>query len=317
MDPLLSIIVPTYNEERKQDLFEFLGSVAKQTYQNIQTIVVVEKSRTFYNALLNYIQDNGLSVETIFSDGLKGISYSRNLGIEHASGDIIAITDDDAILSTDWAKTLVETYAKYPEAIGVTGEALPLWISSTDSWFPTALYWMIGCTSFRGWESEKPTNVTSGVNMSFRAEVFSVEKFPLALGGGASAQGKLGFPNEDNDFALKITRLMKRPIIYNPKVKVFHKVYPHRLQNKYIRKYAFWQGCAEARYSDMWYSKTERKPLRFNLVKELSTDVLRSFFLNYKVAIKKLKVVIPTFVFFGVGYASYKLCIYKHLSVIM
>jgi glycosyltransferase involved in cell wall biosynthesis len=317
MNTILSIIVPTYNEERKQDLFEFLDSVGRQTYRNIETIVVVEQSKSFYNALLQFIKENGLNVKAIFSDGLQGISYSRNLGIENALGSLIAITDDDAILSPDWAKTLVETYEKYPEAIGVTGEALPLWINSSDSWFPKALYWMIGCTGFRGWDTEKPTNVTSGVNMSFRKEVFTVVKFPLALGGGASAQGKLGFPNEDNDFALKITGIIKRPIIYNPKLKVLHKVYPHRLQSKYIRKYAFWQGCAEARYSDMWYAKTERKPLRFNLLKEISIDILGSFFLNYNDAIKKTKVVIPTFIFFSVGYASYKIWGYQQLSRII
>lgn len=314
-DELLSIVVPTYNEERKHDLFEFLDSVAKQMYNDIEIIIVVEKSKTFYNALAEYIKDFPIPSKLIFSEGLRGISYSRNLGIENASGSIIAITDDDAILPSDWAKTLVETYERHPEAIGVTGQALPLWINLLDSWFPKPLYWMIGCTGFRGWTSERPTNVTSGVNMSFRSEAFSFAKFPTSLGGGASAEGKLGFPNEDNDFAMKITGMTSRPIVYNPSLQVHHKVYSHRLSSKYIRKYAFWQGCAEARYSDKWYSKSKRESLRFKLIKQLSTDILFSIFKETRIGFRKATTSVLLICFFSMGYFSYKLGWHKYSSL--
>jgi glycosyltransferase involved in cell wall biosynthesis len=268
--------------------------------------VVLEKSRTFYEALLQYIQDNNLSVKVIFSENLKGISYSRNLGIQNASGSIIAITDDDAILSPVWGENLVETYKRYPEAIGVTGEALPLWINSSDSWFPRSLYWMIGCTAFRGWTSERPTNVTSGVNMSFRSEAFNFATFPTNLGAGASAEGKLSFPNEDNDFALKITSMTRRPIIYNPVLSVHHKVYSYRLHVRYIRKYAFWQGCAESRYSENWYSKGKRQTFRIKLLKDFAIDVISSVSSD-KHGIRKTKIFVTLFFFFSLGYIAHKL----------
>jgi glucosyl-dolichyl phosphate glucuronosyltransferase len=303
---LLSIIVPTYNEERKHDLFEFLDSAAKQTYRDIEIIVVVEKSKTFYTALTEYTKGLGVPSKVIYSEGLRGISYARNLGIENSLGKIIAITDDDAILPPDWAQILVETYDRHPEAIGVTGQALPLWINSSDSWFPESLYWMIGCTGFRGWTNERSTYVTSGVNMSFRLEAFTFAKFPTNLGAGASAEGKLGFPNEDNDYAMKITSLTNKPIIYGPNVKVYHKVYSHRVQNKYVRKYAFWQGCAEARYAESWYSKGKRGPLRTKMINDLLIDILLSLSKDRKIGLKKANALLQVIPFFSLGYVSYK-----------
>jgi glycosyltransferase involved in cell wall biosynthesis len=307
MKPVLSVIVPTYNAQRKKDLFEFLDSAEKQTRSDIEVIVVVEESKQLYHDLLRHLEGKGLQVKVIFSPGLRGISFSRNLGIANSSGKIIAITDDDAILSPDWAETLIETYRRYPQAIGVTGQALPLWIDESDSWFPESLYWMIGCTAFRGWNSERETNFSSGVNMSFRAEAFKFAQFPVNLGAGASAEGKLGFPNEDNDFAMKITALTQKSIIYNPDVWVQHKVYSNRLSNKYIKKYAFWQGCAEARYTDKSYSKNKRGSMRSKMLKELAVDIFASMVRETRVGFRKAKVFVLLMCFFGLGYVSYKL----------
>jgi glucosyl-dolichyl phosphate glucuronosyltransferase len=311
-DILISIVVPTYNEERKKDLFELLDSIKKQTYKIIETIIVVEKSTSFYAALVEYIKDQELSVQVIFSKGLQGISYARNLGIEKSSGSIIAITDDDAILPPNWAQILLETYKRHPEAIGVTGQAVPLWIDPADSWFPQPLYWMIGCTAFRGWTTERATIVTSGVNMSFRAEAFTAIKFATSLGGGASAEGKLGFPNEDNDFAMKITGMTNKLIIYNPALLVSHKVYSNRVSIKYVRKYAYWQGCAEARYSKKWYSKRTRKSFQFKLIVQLMTDFVYTLLSSRKVGLQKGKVVVTLVSFLSLGYLSYKLGLHKY-----
>ena len=318
---LLSIVVTTYNEERKNDIFELLNSVRKQTYPDIEVVIVVEESITFLSAIEGHLRTLGLTYKAIFSEGIRGISYARNLGVVNASGEIIAIVDDDALLSADWAKALMETYNEHPEAIGVTGQAIPLWVNPSDSWFPKQLYWMIGCTDWRGWNSERQTNVTSGVNMSFRAETFKIARFPTSLGAGASTEGKLGFPNEDNDFAMTITGLTNRPIVYIPDVIVYHKVYPYRLHSRYIRKYAFWQGCAEARYSDMWYSRGEREFLRLRLLRELLADVTLSFFrdLTYtrETASKKAKILILVLSFLGIGYVAYKLGLHRYVARII
>jgi len=316
-EPLLSLVVTTYDVKRKNDIFELLNSVKKQTYHEIEVVIVVEESKTFLRAIQNHLRTLGLAYKVIFSEGVRGISYARNLGIVDAAGQVIAIVDDDALLSPDWAKNLMETYNEHPEAIGVTGQALPLWIDASCSWFPKQLYWMIGCTGWRGWNSERQTNVVAGVNMSFRAEAFKIAKFPTSLGAGASTKGKLSFPNEDNDFAMKITYVTKRPIIYKPDVMVYHKVYPYRLHSKYIMRYAFWQGCAEARYSDMWYSKGKRKLLGLELAKELLIDVLFSIFMSTKIGFKKAKIIILLIYFFSMGYVLYRLGVHRYFSLLI
>lgn len=308
---LLSIVVTTYEEKRKKDLDELLKSVKGQTYANLEVIVVVEKSEALFSAIRNQLEALGLRHKVIFSEGLKGISYARNLGIENADGIIVAIVDDDLVLSANWAEILMKTYHDYPHAMGVTGQAIPLWIDSSNSWFPPPLYWMIGCTGWRGWHTRRETNIAAGANMSFRKEAFMIAKFPTSLGAGASTEGKLGFPNEDNDFAMQITAKTGRPIIYDPHLTAMHKVYPYRLRPKYILKYAFWQGCAEARYMRMPYSRGQRGSPSLKLLKELLLRDIPSILIGLStrksVALKKLRLIVFTLSFFAFGYVAYVL----------
>ena len=170
------------------------------------------------------------------------MSGGRNLGVGSAKGAIIAFTDDDAILSRNWAEEIVRTFERYSEVIAVTGASLPLWKDESVEWFPKELYWMIGCT----WRDFDRTNkkdlrgvrlarYVSGVNMSFRREAFDTQLFSPAYGKAGKKQGPLG---DDRAFALGVTRSTGKTIIFNPRVVVWHKVYRYRTQLSFIRNYA-------------------------------------------------------------------------------
>ncbi|MDG6923061.1 MAG: hypothetical protein JRN67_07205, partial [Nitrososphaerota archaeon] len=67
-----------------------------------------------------------------------------------------------------------------------------------------------------------------------------------------------------------------RPILFDPNLVVFHKVYPERTTIGFVSKYSFWQGFAEARYrsNDAW--KMARQEKWANSASLLVTDVLSS-----------------------------------------
>jgi len=50
----------------------------------------------------------------------KGLAKSRNKLIEHSTGDIGIITDDDISFDADYDKKLEEAYTKYPKADIIT-----------------------------------------------------------------------------------------------------------------------------------------------------------------------------------------------------
>lgn len=89
MNPLVSVIIPTYNSAKY--IKETLDSVFNQTYKNIEVIVVddgsVDNTREIlekYNSKIKYIYQ-----------GNKGPSAARNRGIKEARGSYIAFLDSD------------------------------------------------------------------------------------------------------------------------------------------------------------------------------------------------------------------------------
>jgi len=254
---VVSIVVTTYTTDRLNDVCELLDTIRGQTYPHVETVFVGESRRELCDRVRDYVQANSMSnVKVIFNDGVKGLSGARNVGLGHAGGDIIAFVDDDVVLSPDWAEELVKTYASYSIAIGVTGAALPAWQGESMAWFPKEFYWIISCTDWLQSDGVRPVRNAWGMNMSFRREAFHHCRFDEALGGnmGAIDGSKLGLLGEDTQISLKLRKATRRPIIYNPSVKVWHKVYGYRLRSRFIRRRAFWEG-----YTKAWLKRLYRK----------------------------------------------------------
>jgi FkbM family methyltransferase len=122
-DPLVSVIVPTYN--RPDMLAEALKSILKQTFQDFEIVVV---------------NDAGMSVEDVVSKlntekkiayvshaGNRGLAAARNTGIRVARGKYIALLDDDDLFYPNHLETAMvhvseETPVIYTDATRVTYE---------------------------------------------------------------------------------------------------------------------------------------------------------------------------------------------------
>lgn len=98
---LLTVIIPTYNREKK--LPNAIESALNQSYKNTQIIVVddgsIDQTADLvkkYPQVEYYFKKNG------------GQASARNLGLQHAKGDIIASLDSDDIWYPDFLKKCVE-----------------------------------------------------------------------------------------------------------------------------------------------------------------------------------------------------------------
>lgn len=88
-NPLVSIIIPVFNGERH--IGEALESVRKQTYKNIEIIVVDDGSTDNTAVIAEKLADRCICQEN------RGVAAARNAGIEVSKGEYLAFLDADDI----------------------------------------------------------------------------------------------------------------------------------------------------------------------------------------------------------------------------
>lgn len=117
MKPLVSIIIPTFNEEK--NLENTLKAIGNQDYKKYELIVSDSRSK-----------DNTRKIAKkygaqIVVDGRKGIGAGRNLGGKFAKGDILLFVDADTVLMMNAVSEFVKTIAKR-NVVGATCPILPI-----------------------------------------------------------------------------------------------------------------------------------------------------------------------------------------------
>ena len=100
MGPLVSIIMPTYNQA--YFIVDAIASVLNQSYENWELLVIDNSSTDGTGRFLATIQDARLRVLSIENEGV--IARSRNLGIKNSRGELIAFLDSDDL----WEKHKLE-----------------------------------------------------------------------------------------------------------------------------------------------------------------------------------------------------------------
>jgi len=268
----ISVIIPSYSIERFNDIKDLVYSALIQK-DPVELVFVVERNKQLADRLQVFLKDVGCNYKIIFSNSRLGLANARNVGIENSSGQYIAFVDDDAILSPNWSKALLDAFDRYPAIAGCTGPVIPKWASSEYAWFPKSFYWMIGCTAWRDFGHERLVDHAPGVNMVFRKDAIGGKRFIDKFTDGAGQSGKAGLVGDDLDFVIRLISTTGQKILYSPSIAVFHKVPAYRLRLSYLKKYAFWQAVAEVRYDKLYGSK-HRAESRKLFFKQLINDIL-------------------------------------------
>jgi len=306
----LSIVVTCYNLDRLGDVYELLDSIKNQTYPNIETVFVAERSAHIRSQVTAYIQKHAIpNIKVLFNDGDIGLSAARNLGIKESKGEFIAFVDDDTILPPDWADEMVKAYAD-DSVIGITGPALPQWEDeSAASWFPQELLWLLSCTGWSDWDEIREVRNAWGQGMSFRREAFD------NCGGFLNEFGfHKGSMAEDNEFSFRVRRCTGKRILYYPSVTLWHKVHIYRLSLRFIRARAYWIGYSRRALRQVCQNSISGENLlspEYNLlrriVSRLIPGILGTFFTNPVAAWRKTRVTIVALAFVTLGYYSHLL----------
>ena len=132
------------------------------------------------------------------------LANSRNVGLPLCSGDIIAMTDDDAEVFPDWVTQMKHAHREHPEAGAVGG----LVLGTNRNSLVGAVADLI---TFPSWSEARYVRTLPGVNISYKREV--VEQ--------TGPQDETLFRGEDVDYNYRVL-MGGYQIYFDPKIKVYH-----------------------------------------------------------------------------------------------
>ncbi|MFB6283503.1 MAG: glycosyltransferase [Halobacteria archaeon] len=234
----VSVVVPTYSMDRYPDFKECCDSVLAQTYDDIQLVIIVDgNDDVCEKARKDYGDRNDTKIFCSHDDA--GPISRANMGSVVSDGDIVALTDDDAVPRIDWVEKLVETYERH-DAVAVGGRIVPEWVAGYASYIPEEFYFLIGATHKGFRKDEGEVRNTFGANLSYDREAY------LKLGG--IKQGGLGpkkIQGRETEFCVRLEEEYGKGVIYNPEAVVSHKIYDFRKNPIWLVKRAFWQGYSK------------------------------------------------------------------------
>lgn len=223
----ISIVIPAYNEEKF--LPRTLTSLQKQTFKLPYEIIVVDNGSTDNTAKIA----KKYGAQVIF-EPRRGTSYACNTGFLHAKGKIIARTDADTLIPSDWLQKMWNAFAKDKKCIAVGGPTYPV---ETHWWenvfyFPTTFLGMYIFKLFR--------KGFLYFNVAVRREAFAkVNGFDTRLRFG-----------EDTDFCLRLKKVGKVKLL--PNLYVFTSA--RRIRSLGITNYVL--GYTLANQLALWKGKT-------------------------------------------------------------
>lgn len=117
--PLVSIIVSVYNGAK--GISQTLDSLCKQTYNNIEIIVVDDGSTDNTVEIVEVVRVKDHRIRLVHHERNLRLAAGRNTGLHHSRGEIICFTDDDVVVDPHWIEALMSVYRKRPEVAGVGG----------------------------------------------------------------------------------------------------------------------------------------------------------------------------------------------------
>lgn len=194
---------------RKQEVVEFLESLANQSYKDFELIVVDQNDDDILDSVISEYKKSMNIIH--LKSKIKGLSHARNIGIKYANGEIVAFPDDDCIYPEDLLENVFKVFSRNNTDIitvkqkDYLGNELPKRFNKNIKRINMWLVW---------------THVSS-IRLFFRKKVIDyVGFFDEELGVGEVTKWK---GSEDIDLPI---RALKNgfSILFVPDIYVFHKI---------------------------------------------------------------------------------------------
>lgn len=202
--PFVSVIIPV--KEINDYICEAVPKHLKLDYPNLEILILPDRAS----------QDKfGSRVRIIPTYPETGPAGKRDIGVKEACGEILAFIDDDAYPRRDWLRNAVKHFGDVRVAAvcgpGVTPPSDSIWLKASG-WVQASRLGGGGYT-YR-FIPQKKRLVDDYPSMNF-----IVRKSDFEEVGGFDSHF---WPGEDTKLCLDVTYTLKKKIIYDPEVLVYH-----------------------------------------------------------------------------------------------
>lgn len=244
---MLTVLMATYNGART--LLEVLNAYCKlDSPKGGWKLIIVDNASTDSTKDVVSLFTSRLPVTYIF-EPQSGKSVALNTGLLNVSGDLVIMTDDDAVPRPDWLVQMRDAADSQP-SFGVFGGAIvPRWEVLPEEWILP--FWSVLTLTGPDWE-EGPTVMArvSGPNMAVRSDLIRAGfRFDTSLG-PVGSRYRMG---EDTDF---VQRLGKAGIKawHCKHAIVEHIIRKNQMNRKWMLRRARKLGCAHYQWESKEYS---------------------------------------------------------------
>jgi GT2 family glycosyltransferase len=242
----ISVVIATYN--RASLLAGCLAQLGRQAYEPGDEIVVVDNgSRDDTRRVIERAAALSPVPLRYLHEAAPGKPPAMNAGVGAATGDVLALTDDDVLVADDWIATLRAIFSD-PGIALAGGRVDPRWERPAPGWLPVDPHRPYGrMTSplallHYGERQVLGQRTAVGANMAVRREVLA------AVGGFALSLGRLRgslLGGEDHDLCHRVAVAGYR-CEYRPELRAQHWVPAERLRLRYYARWFYWSGITNA-----------------------------------------------------------------------
>lgn len=116
----VSVIVPAYNAEKY--LEACLDSICEQTYPVLEILVVDDGSKDLTASIIRSCAEQDARIIPYYNEN-HGVSYSRNFGLEHCTGEYVTFVDADDLVAPDFIAQMIHDLEEADADIAVIGVA--------------------------------------------------------------------------------------------------------------------------------------------------------------------------------------------------
>ncbi len=198
-----SVLICTYNHHELLERCLHALIIEETTEKPDQVVVVNGGDERADKVVQSFLSQSQIEIKLIKTIN-RNLATSRNVGLAHCAGDIIAMTDDDARVFPDWVTQMKRVHQEHPEAGAVGGPVLGLNSNSLISKVADVI-------TFPNWSSARYVRTLPGVNISYKLDV--VER--------VGTQDENLFRGEDVDYNWRVLESGQK-IYFDPLIKVYH-----------------------------------------------------------------------------------------------
>ena len=255
----VTILICTYN--RAPLLRETLAAMQEMTQPDgcaVDILVIDNNSTDNTVSVVTQASTNVRFPITLMQERRQGKSFALNTGLAAASGDVLALTDDDVLPAVDWLVRMIDDF-RTQNVTFVFGKVLPRWTVTPPPellTMPAQAIWGPLAIVDYGDEPQHYRVDSTGQRLPIGANLAFIRSALVAIGGWRTDLGKVNntlISGEDHEIFMRVRQLGLYRGYYDPELSVRHYIPAARLTRRYFRKWFYWSGKTHALMLDALY----------------------------------------------------------------